>query len=722
MTEKIQFTYTSPAHIADQDGVDFSDIFYALWRGKWLIVFTTVLAILAGGYHAFVLETPIYKSSAVVILEPKPDQISAIQSVSETLTGEAPEVQSEVEILRARGLIHQVVDKLGLVDDPEFNRSLTPPTKLVRLKARLKSQLGWSSKPLELSNSDFDQRAKDTIVTELLRKIHVENLRQSMVFRVTARSKEPAKAARIADTVVDLYIQNQITQKIDEATQATKWLTTRVEELQLELEVAENRTSEFSASTALISPENLQSLKRQIKNLRERILEAEQSRNMEKPTAENLQEDTDQARKLALVDGKLLARFDEDGSQKAKFGATIKTGVKPQRADYIRLNQQLKTLRASEAELEAQITEQSKDLISLQQLDREAHATRVLYEHFLSRLKEIAAQQGIQKSDSSVLSRAVIPYRPSDPNKSLILSISAILGLVSSLIVILWAEFRRTTFRSVDALERHCRIPVLSQLPPSPVREKMEFLDHLKEMPDNTFSNAIRELRTSLLLGPSAGLPKVIAVTSTVSDEGNAPTALALARDLAHLNNNVLLIDADLTGSGFHPYFGDEPTRGIASVLRGEHEIDQCVHRPDTMKADILFANDRSADVADLFLSEYFRNFVNDVKERYDLIVINAPAVCLAPSTRIVLNSSDAILFNVKWDSTTKSQLNSALRLLAHAKLNVLGMVLCDSQKIAKSTFQKLNTRVDRTTPKPLQTIEEEILLPVFSSTRRSTA
>ena len=278
----------SPTHPRGSNGVDFTDIFYAVWRGKWLIFMFTCLAVLAGGYHAFVLETPIYKSSAVVILEPKPDQISAIQSVSETLTGKKPEVQSEVEILRARGLIHQVVDKLGLIHDPEFNRGLTPPTELVRLKAKLKSQLGWSAKPFDLSKTEFDQRAKDTVVTEVLRNIHVENLRQSMVFRVTARSKKPVKAALIADAVVDVYIQNQVSKKIDEATQATKWLSMRVAELQLELEHAENKSSEFSASTALISPENLQALKRQIKNLRERILEAEHARDQVKPTAEYL--------------------------------------------------------------------------------------------------------------------------------------------------------------------------------------------------------------------------------------------------------------------------------------------------------------------------------------------------------------------------------------------------------------------------------------------------
>ena len=254
------------------------------------------------------------------------------------------------------------------------------------------------------------------------------------------------------------------------------------------------------------------------------------------------------------------------------------------------------------------------------------------------------------------------------------------------------------------------------------MREKLEFLDHLKTEPSNTFSNAIRELRTSLMLAPDTGLPRVIAITSSVSDEGSAPTALALARDLAHLNKGVLLIDTDLNGEGFQPYFGDEPTRGIASVLRGEHQVDQCIHRPEFLQADVLFANESSTEVADLFLSGVFRDFISEMKDWYDVIIIHAPAVNTSPSTRIVLNSAEALLFSVKWDSTEKSQLDGALRLLSHANLNVLGMILNNSQKIAKPFGQSLTQRMDRPKTATEKKTVKDVSFPIFSSTRRSAA
>lgn len=89
----------------------------------------TALATLIGGYCAFAVVTPLYRSTAVVILEPRVDQIAVYQSLSGSLTGDAPEMNSEIEILRSRSLMHLVAKQLNLASDPEFNRSLTPPTK-----------------------------------------------------------------------------------------------------------------------------------------------------------------------------------------------------------------------------------------------------------------------------------------------------------------------------------------------------------------------------------------------------------------------------------------------------------------------------------------------------------------------------------------------------------------------------------------------------------------
>jgi Mrp family chromosome partitioning ATPase len=348
-------------------------------------------------------------------------------------------------------------------------------------------------------------------------------------------------------------------------------------------------------------------------------------------------------------------------------------------SDHIRVSQQLETLKTSEAALSLQIAKQGQDLIWLQQLNREAHATRVLYEHFLSRFKETASQQGIQKADSRILSPAVIPYKPSEPRKSLILSMAAIFGLAASTCLVLLGEVRRTTFRSLTALERFVGHVGLARLPALPANREHDFLEEMIANPHDWFPSAIRGLRTSLILNPSETI-KTIAVTSSVEGEDCAATSLALAYDFTRLDRKVLLIDTCQTGAGLSDYFGDEPTRGIISVLRGNHGVDQALHHPDILGADVLFSDDTSISASDLFLSAKFESFMREMTGRYDVVILNAPAITTAHSTLAVLRLADTVLFNAKWDHTTKRQINGALRMLDHTKIAISGVILAGTE------------------------------------------
>ena len=105
----------------------------------------------------------------------------------------------------------------------------------------------------------------------LLARLTVRNIPQSLVFEITVKTEQPQKSARIADKVAELYVLNQIEVKFEATEQATTWLTERVTQLQTELELAESRVKDFTASTALVNAESLQAQERQLKELRDRI-------------------------------------------------------------------------------------------------------------------------------------------------------------------------------------------------------------------------------------------------------------------------------------------------------------------------------------------------------------------------------------------------------------------------------------------------------------------
>ncbi|WP_254443418.1 Wzz/FepE/Etk N-terminal domain-containing protein, partial [Ruegeria arenilitoris] len=208
---------------SDEDTIDLSTLVATLWRGKWIIGLTTTLAVLVGAFYAFVAAVPIYKSTAVVMLETEQASVIDLQSVVGGLAGDTAEVNSELEVLRSRGLMGKVVDRLDLVSDPEFNEDLVPASALEGIKQFIQSMLGANPDEEQVSDELAKQLTRDDVITELLKNVSVRNVPQSLVFEVTAETESARKSALIADTIVELYVLNQIEVKFDATEQATAW-------------------------------------------------------------------------------------------------------------------------------------------------------------------------------------------------------------------------------------------------------------------------------------------------------------------------------------------------------------------------------------------------------------------------------------------------------------------------------------------------------------------
>ncbi|MFV2034944.1 MAG: Wzz/FepE/Etk N-terminal domain-containing protein, partial [Halocynthiibacter sp.] len=242
-----------PAPLPDDDEIDLMALFSTLWRGKWIIAIWAILAVFAGGYYAYIEVTPLFKARTVIILESREGRVINFDSVIGGLSDDYYVVNSEVAVLESRELMEKVVVDLGLEDDPEFNGALREPTRRAQIfgdikwqiKDRIKSLLGIEDPPgIPLSEEAHARRTLDLLVSALLGKVTISNDRESLVFVITATTEEANKSALIADTVAELYIQDQVDVKLAASAEASDWLTARVAELQTELETAEARLSE----------------------------------------------------------------------------------------------------------------------------------------------------------------------------------------------------------------------------------------------------------------------------------------------------------------------------------------------------------------------------------------------------------------------------------------------------------------------------------------------
>ncbi|RWR44269.1 polysaccharide biosynthesis tyrosine autokinase [Sinirhodobacter ferrireducens] len=644
------------------DAIDLAQLVQSLRAGWRVIAAVTVLMIGLGLIYAYGLATPIYTAQSVVVLDTRKNQVVDLQGVMSGITGDSDELNTEVEVLRSRGLAEKVVDETNLAADPEFNTALRPPS----LRARLKWLFGAQIQT---------ETSKAGVVDALLDHLSVRNVPSSYVFEIAVQSQDPQKAAMIADAIAKRYILNQIEVKFDATEQATAWLTNRVAELKSDLEAAEEKVKSFNSATTLVSPEMLASLEVQLKDIRERIEQGKAQEVAAQTRVAALKAaDTPEARLAAAQDAQLIRQ--EPGG--AEFDARFAQVLARAELDAARATDQRSALERSQETLGRQIAKQGDDMIQLQQLTREAEASRTLYEYFLGRLKETSAQQGIQQADSRVLSMAVIPSIPTAPRKSLIIAMCVALGMFAGVGLVLVREALNSGFRTARQLEEETGVAVMGQIPVIPGKERAEILAYLASKTSSAAVEAVRNLRTSVLLSNVDHPPQVIVSTSSIPGEGKTTNSLALAMNLVGIGKSVLLIEGDIRRNTLGQYFSaqGQKTKGLVSVLSGEATLEEAILRPAELGISVIMGERSAINAADLFMSDAWHEFIRKARSLYDYIIIDTPPVLVVPDARIIAQVADAVLFSVKWNATSHGQVAEALQMFETVQQRVAGLIL----------------------------------------------
>ena len=675
-----------------EDVIDIGALLSTIWRGLGQVVFWTVFGLFLGGFYAFLLATPVFRATTSVVLETRETQVVNFDSVIGELRSDPSAVNTEVEILKGRLLMGRVVDALKLTADPEFNGALRPPSLTAGFVTLATEQIkSILSNPSEPVVGLTPEALRERIISALINQVTVTNTPLSLVFTITVESEDGQKSAKIADMISRLYIDDQIAVKYEATERATVWLAQRVTELQVELETAEERVKDFRSGSDVVDLAALEQADQQMATLRARLLAQEGLRDtgmawvaalesatslQEKqviaadPGLSRLIQNRDNATDLALADTAIARRFEEVKSIAA--------------LDVQRAEAQIASLTQSRDSLQASIGRQSDALSAFQQLTREADSVRLIYEYFLNRLQETSVQQGLQQADSRVLSPAVVPERPASPQKSRILAISAVLGMMVGVGFVFLRESRAKGFRSGRDLERTIGYPAMGQIPIIRGRSHRAVLSYLAGKPSSSAAEAIRNLRTSVLLSNIENPPRVIMTTSALPSEGKTTTALALVQNLAGLKRTVLVIEGDLRRRAVSRLAiesaprGANPERqpGLQSVLAGESTLKEAVVKDDLLGADVLIGEPSDTSAADVFSSDSFARLLATAREMYDVIIIDTPPVLLVPDARVIAQHVDAILFVVRWNQTTVGQVRAGLRMFESVNRKVSGLVL----------------------------------------------
>lgn len=674
---------TGEVHMADttaDDDLDLLALFRTLWRGKLLILGCMVVTVLIAGYYAFGVAVPTYRATAQLSLEVRTETVIDVESVLSGVSSDQSSMNTEMEVIRSRSLIGRLVDELGLMDDPEFNATLRPPAGFGpgTVKSWIRGLIPWQDGP---QPPPSDTEIRNRVIDNVRAAIATTIGRQTFVFSIAATTESPAKSALLANTLARLYRDDQIAVKVEATENAAIWLSERVAELQAELETSQGQINDLRTRSALVSTEALGALNAQSVQVNADLQAAELALSRAETRIAAMEAPGDAAtRAAASGDAQLqaLATAAAGGDPQAvqRFDRRFEQLLLQDRGERTRATEAVTDLREQAATIAAQYEQQSGALIQIQQLERDTEATRVLYETFLTRLKETTVQVGVHQADSRILSEAV-PGELVAPRKTRIIALAIILGLMAGAAIVLLREFLQNTFRTAEDLEGRTGITVLGQIPRIAVKTRPQTIAYLAEKPTSAAAEAIRNLRTSVLLSNVDHPPKVILSTSSIPGEGKTTLAIALAQNLAGLDKRVILIEGDIRRRTFTAYFPEAAKNaGLLSVISQKVPLAEVVYRHPELKIDVLMGEKSSINAADVFSSESFRALVAELRAAYDYIIIDTPPVLVVPDARVIAPLADAVIYSVNWDRTTRTQVGEGLKQLRMVNIPVTGLVL----------------------------------------------
>lgn len=668
----------------ESDDIDLLAMVRTIWRGKVIILACVLVAMFAAGYYAFGVAVPTYRATAQMSLEIRTESVIDVESVLSGMSSDRASINTEMEIIRSRELIGRLVDELDLMNDPEFNAALRPPEgfSVNTVKAWIRGLIPGQPDPAEVP-PPTEEQIRNGVIDAVRGTIATSIGRESYVFTISATTQSAAKSALIANTLARIYRDDQIMLKVEATESAAIWLAERVSELEVELEASQTQINELRTRNALISPEALAALDTQAVQVNAELQEAELAlaRAQERVALLEGALTGDFAQRAAAAgDAQLQALATEaaagDGQAAQRFDRRYDQLLQQEVGQIDRAREVVETLRQQTATIASQYEQQSAALIQIEQLQRDSEATRVLYETFLTRLKETSVQVGVHQADSRILSEAT-PGTLVAPRKTRIIALAMILGAIAGAGIVLMREFLQNTYRTADDLERRTGVTVLGQVPRIPARRRPDTIAYLTEKPTSAAAEAIRNLRTSVLLSNVDRPPQVILSTSSIPGEGKTTLAIALAQNLAGLDKRVILIEGDIRRRTFTVYFPEAAKNaGVLSVVSRKVPLADAVWRHPALKIDVLMGEKSSINAADVFSSESFRELLAELRMAYDYIIIDTPPVLVVPDARVIAPMADAVIYAVNWDRTTHAQVDEGLKQLRTVKVHVTGLVL----------------------------------------------
>ena len=698
----------------DGDDINLLELLDVVLDSRWLISTVTAVA-LAGGAAYALLSTPIYQANTLIQVEDsKSGGVgSLLGDVGGMFEIKSP-ASAEMEILRSRLVIGQAVTNLQLdlaitpkhlpvigswlsrrasePSNPGFlgmggyvsgNESLRvarfePPQALeghrfslvltesgYNLLSSEGTMLGQGQfgKPLEFSieaqegvllaaaangrpGAEFYiTRFSHLGVTEGLQgRINIsEKGKQSGVINASLQGAEPARIAKILNEVGTLYVRQNVERKAAEAEKSIAFLNTQLPQLRQQLETSENKFNQFrnQSGTFDLGTEAKVVLDQAVK-FQTSLVELQQKRK------------------------ELEARF----TVQHPSIQTLDAQIKSIQNELAALTNKVKTFPNVE-----------QDLL---RLTRDVKVDNELYTGLLNSFQQLRLIKEGKVGNVRIVDVAAVPERAVKPQRSMILALAGVLGLLAGLALAFVRNSLRAGIKDPSDIEQHTGLHVFATVPHSEAQTLQTKAIKGKESGNHVLAvldthdpvvESLRSLRTALQFAMLDAANNIVLITGPTPSIGKSFTSVNFAAVLGAADKKVLLIDADLRKGYLNQYFGQAREAGLSEVIIGSLPLEKALRRDVMPNVDFLATGTLPPNPAELLMTPAMQALLHEVSSKYDLVLIDTPPVLAASDTAILAPLVGAVFMVARAEVTSLGELQESAKRLSQSGVQTRGVI-----------------------------------------------
>ena len=660
----------APDSSGDDKGIHLRDYWRVAWQGKWTVLVIAVVVSTLVAVATF-MQTPIYRATASVEIQPKAKSISPNADFTQlgvssySWTAEERYLNTQMEVVRSHAMADATLGALGLREAPQFAQLTDPATALAS-------------------------------------RVTVRVLPDTYVMQISIEDSDPKLAQLLANGIADTYIESNVRSAVENARRVIDELYGQVEPMKAAIENKEKLRTQIAREADYFNPDERQSSigarMTQVENELTRLQISLGEREAIFNAIEGVERQGGAYDSIAVVANDPIVR----GLKEEAF--RLEQQLEEMSASFKEGHPQTQATRASLRELPRKIATESDKIISkfkteytveqrrvadlrrqlqamreeglglsaafsqIETLGAEIKEDRRIYELVNARIKEIDLNQETLVNNLRLLQPAAEPAAPVRPRKALNLFAGLMLGLFLGVGTTFFIDYLDNTIRGSEDIERFLKLPLLSMVPKT-------------DDPSSVgYKEALQTLRTSVLFASEGRNKNSLLVTSAGPGEGKSRTAVNLAKTLASAGERVILIDADLRRPTVHGHVGMGRDRGLTNSMMGAEGGDSWRHflkkSDDIEQLDVLTCGPLPPKPVELFGSERFTDLLNQLKREYAWVVIDSPPVASLADSLVLGSMVEMTIFVIKHKQNDRELIRRSVESLRKVDANLVGAVL----------------------------------------------